>query len=230
MLIAIWLLVIGLIIAAFILMANAFPTNVLILDIVVACLAWTSLFWTWRLPWAIQINDRRQTARSLGEMGVGWWVSGWYAFLSIMFMIWGYFQPIPFKWQVLVQAALLVFLIAGMFSTVKAGEKVSAVEDEQREQRRPVVDTRERWNDLVAQTELISGLPAEVKERIERLASDCRYISPSPTPRARDLDAKLYSLAGDISRALPAYDLNDRQISQWLQEAQVTLKQRKSVY
>lgn len=116
-----------LIVAFFVLMGDKFSdSKVAWLDGVVAVAAYVLIMLVnGRLFVSSEDFDQGSDVASLGVKSFFMWA---YVFTAIPFMIIGVFVDIPFKWQLFVQLALAVVLLAGMLIGQGAANRLDEVE------------------------------------------------------------------------------------------------------
>jgi hypothetical protein len=212
----------AIIIAAFIIYRGATPTDVLILDIVLCSIILGLVSVDLFMPW----NDKHTS--NLGSMGVRWTITSIYALATIAIMIW--LHDSPFKLQILVQGALLIFLLLGLAAMLRTREQVVRVHEAEGQKLAHRDDVKKVWRDLLEKMNMQSDIPAEVREKTEKLVQEMRYLSPTNNPEALETDQKLAEGAQAIGRMVGDYRMNNDLIEQKLSQCERMLQRRRTQY
>lgn len=215
---------IALIVALGIMVKDYFPdTAVWVLDLIVACIAYAAAVHSFS---AIMAPPEKVSAGVAG-MGLSMYISGLYAFLAVLVGIIGYAVPIDFKWQLLIQLALLVMLASGIFGSMMANQRLNSV------------DTKSQINQAAKKSLAFKGqqlkLAAitmknqDLKGDISKLAERLNYISPSHSPMAQAIEDQLAHSIDTMEQMIRSNQA-DEQLQQEIFRAQELIKQRIQTY
>ena len=197
------------------------PTEVLILNIIVATIIYALLFVDVLLPW-VQWSDPSQ--RSVGTLGLRWTLTVIYAVVAILLMVIAnlVFQW-WFVWQLFAHGVLWVLLILAFVSFFSSYAKV--------EQNSKGVQLMKNAIELVTVLMIEnSGLSETFINRVYTIKDELRYLAPSNTPEARTLEAEFVQTANEVALAIPNYTTNSEQVEKLLSKLEHIYKIRKSTY
>ena len=215
---------IALIVALGIMVKDYFPdTAVWVLDLIVACIAYVVAVHSFS---AIMSPPDKVSAGVAG-MGLSMYISGLYTILAVIVGVIGFAASIDFKWQLLIQLALLVILASGIFGSIMANQRLNSVE------------TKSQMNHAAKQSLAFKGqqlkLAAitmknqDLKGDISKVAERLNYISPSHSPMAQAIEDQL-SHSIDSLEQLIRSNQADEQIEQEFFRTQELIKQRLQTY
>lgn len=215
---------IGLIIALGILLKDYFDdTAVWVLDLVVSCVAYSALFYSFSAIMA----PAEDVSAGVAGMGIRMWVAGFYTLLAVGMGVAGFFVPIDFKWQLLVQIGLLVVLASGLFGGMMANQRLNQVEANSQLNQAAKLDLSYRGQQL--KLAAIGMSDTELQRTINKLADRMNYITPSHSPMAITLDDQLAKVVDGMVSMLSS-GTNGEALEQQLQRADMLLKQRMQTY
>lgn len=215
---------IGLIIALGVMLKDYFSdTSVLVLDIFVSCVAYAALFYSFSAVMA----PSEDVSRGVAGLGVRMWVAGLYAVLAIGMVLIGYFVPIDFKWQLLVQIALLVLLASGLFGGMMANQRLNQVEANSQLNHAAKLDLAYRGQQL--KLAAIGMNDADMQRDVNKLAERLSYITPSHSPMAITLDDQLAKVVDSMTSMLSSGTTGEA-FEQQMKRADMLLKQRMQTY
>lgn len=216
------------IIAAFFIWQGNTPDNIFWLNLIVATIVYCLLFIDVLIPW---VDFRDKARRRISSLGLIWFVTGLYALFSVGFMLLaGPAFSWPFEVQLIGQCSLVVLLAFSFAGVMHASAKVVEIHGREESHKAGILAMRHA---LASLSETMAGLPElpdSLTERIHRIEEDLRYVSPSATSEAADLERQFTDIAGSIASALPDYRLNRETIETLTAKAERICKRRKALY
>ena len=217
-----------LLITGFMIWGVYLPTEVLILNIIVATIIYALLFVDVLLPW-VQWSDPSQ--RSIGTLGLRWTLTVIYAVVAILLMVIAnlVFQW-WFVWQLFAHGVLWVLLILAFVSFFSSYAKVAQAHQQELQNSKGVQLMK---NAIELVTVLMienSGLSETFINRVHTIKYELRYLAPSNTPEARTLEAEFVQTANEVALAMPNYTSNSEQVEKLLSKLEHIYKIRKSTY
>lgn len=215
---------IALIVALGIMVKDYFPdTAVWVLDIFVACIAYATAVHSFS---AIMAPPEKVSAGVAG-MGVNMYISSLYAVLAVIVGVIGFVVPIDFKWQLLIQLALIVMLASGIFGSLMANQRLNSVEakSQMNHAAKQSLALKGQQLKLAAITMKNQDLKGDIGKIAERLG----YISPSHSPMAQAIEDQLSQSIDTLEQMIRSSQA-DEQIEQEIVRAQELLKQRLQTY
>jgi len=222
----------GILIAGFIVFRGSCPGNILWLNIIVSSIVYWLLASTLFGPELIGIDD--PSARNVGGLGVSWVSQLMYAFFAVGFMIvcgamGNGADGVPFKWQLIVQAGLLFLLLLGLLLSRGSTEKVAAVHHKEHQAVRGKAGLRFALADLARLASSNPDVPSAVAGALRNLSDETRYITPLSSPRAEEIEDRIFSYANRLRAALTDYGMNAREISRLITGVTGELAERKAL-
>lgn len=170
--------------------------NVLILDIIVATIAFGLFAYDLFVPW-ISLEDPAQ--RKVGSLGLRWTANVLYALFVVIIIVVGAVRGYPFKIQLFIQLALLALLLLSYSGVLGIGDKVAHVHAREAEMRSTLDDLKNGFKNLLLEHDIAD--PA-LLGRIENVKSELRYLSASTNAETRSLEQRILSLTASLSNAL----------------------------
>ena len=216
----------ALLIAAFILWGK-FEQNVLILNIVVTSIVYLLFTFDLLFPW---INRKERTQKRIGSLGV-WWSSVFIYSIAALVVVFFFSSSWSFALTGIVQGALLLFLIFGLIGSMGVADTVSDVYIEQEVQRAGVDAMKRAVRKLQTKVECSTEtISPDHRGRIIELGENLRFISPSNSPEASEIENEFVEVVSRLALRFEAYSLNQATIERELREAESIYKSRKNVY
>jgi hypothetical protein len=139
-------------------------------------------------------------------------------------------QEFKIETQILVHFILLFLLLIGGFISTKASEKVTEVFQEQNAQRSKLIEIQKVTKNTFSRIELMNGISPELKFKVNKILEDLRYISPSNSVDALDIESNLLVMINKINDLLYHYDNNKESIETTVMQCEQLIKERKQVY
>ena len=215
---------IALIVALGIMVKDYFPdTAVWVLDLIVACIAYAVAVHSFS---AIMSPPDKVSAGVAG-MGLSMYISGLYTILAVIVGVIGFAASIDFKWQLLIQLALLVMLASGIFGSIMANQRLNSVEA--KSQMNHAAKQSLAFKGQQLKLAAITMKNQDLKGDISKVAERLNYISPSHSPMAQAIEDQL-SHSIDSLEQLIRSNQADEQIEQELFRTQELIKQRLQTY
>lgn len=214
------------IVAAFYLWLGDLQTEIFALDLTVTTIIYFLSFIDMLFPW-LRTGDKSH--RIFGSMGIRWFTVGLYSLLAIAAMVVSGMLELEFTTRLIIQCALLFLLLLGFVAIVNSSDRVANVHREQAVRIAGVARMRDAVSEVMEEA-ISKGLPEDIVARISELNDNMRYISPSDTPEASDIEAKFIAAIMKVRSGLSDYRLNRDSISEDLSAAERLYKRRKSVY
>lgn len=221
----------GIILAGFLLFRGNCPDNILWLNIVVTSIVFWLLGRSFGLE-PISLSDR--SGKQAGGLGIRWFSVLTYTVCALGFMIgsalYGYgAEGIPFKWQLIIQIALLFFLLMGFISSSAATQKAGDVYQKEQTDKRGKADLKSALGNLVYTADSARELSADIRNRLHHLSEETRFLTPSSSREAAMADQQILNLAARLRPALFNPDLNAPEIENLVCQLEVEFHRRKQL-
>lgn len=217
----------AIIIAGFCLFGNSLPDKIFYLDLIVSSVIYLLLFTNIARP---MVDLKDPTQHEVGTLGISWSVIGWYSLLALGCMVVLQYNEFAFKYQVIAQAILLFFLVLGFVTSRHTGQKVAEVYYQEKAMLGGLDSVRRQMRnvqDVLAET---NGVPADVRQRLDRISESLRYLTPSNNPEAAELEQKLVDNLADVERALDNAELNRELLTSRLSRIERACENRKALF
>ena len=214
----------GVIVGGYVLFDTFFEKKILILDIIVSCLAFTQIL---QLFFYQLVNTERPAQKEVGMMGLHFFFLYIYFLGALTIIIIGIVYKLSFQIQLLLQLAILFLLISGRFITLYSGEKVERVYDKEQgllQGKKKLSALIEELMDCVYTTQ---NLDSNIKKRMEIIADEIRFFSPSTTSGAYAFDLRIAKRIECIKTMLKNNDFDKDQISGEVVQLERELAKRK---
>ncbi len=213
-----------LIIVLFIFVKEYFPDPaVWALDLVVACIAAAAAVYSF----SAVMGSNEEVAANVAGMGVHIWVTGVYIVLAIAVGLIGFSVPVDFKWQLLIQLALLVMLASGIFGGHMANQRLNGVEV--RSQLNHAARESLVFKSQQLKVAVIALTDEDLRSRINKLCDRIGFITPSHSPMAVNIENQISLCLDTIEQLVNAREPAENVIQQ-LNRAELLLKQRIQTY
>ena len=226
-----WLLLLfgeALIITAFIVFGGDTAGNILALNIVVASLIYALFFIKTLVPW-VDFNDKAQ--RTIGSMGIRWFVISLYSILAVALMILGNMVfDLTFQMQLVVHAILVFLVLLGLMGASRASEKVGEVYQQETLNRSKIVEMKNAMRSLKDRINETDNLPHNFTKQIDSFEDNLRFISPANVKEAYELENEYIKVVNDISYSLCDYSMNSEKIESNLKKLERIYQNRRNIY
>ena len=216
------------IIVSFLLWRGEAATGVLALNMVVSSLIYCLFFVDVLVPW---VNWSDKAKRSIGSMGLRWFVTWVYAALAVAVMlVCNLWLVVSFELQLILHCVLFFLLLLGFAGVLHASGKVAERYVQESQCRQGVQEMKQAVRRLKEAAEDCAQLPESCMRRINDLEDRLRYLSPSDNGEARSLERQFVKAVESITVALPGYAADQEKIDAALKKAERLYENRKSMY
>lgn len=216
------------IIASFLLWRGELSTNILALNMLVSSLIYCLFFVDILIPW-VNWSDKAQ--RSIGSMGLRWFVTWVYAAFAVTIMlVCNLWLDASFKLQLILHCVLFVLLLLGFTGVLHASGKVAEKYMQENQSRQGLQEMKQAVRGLKETAEGCTQLSAVCLRRINDLEDGLRFLSPSDHWEAHSLERQFIETVESIAAALPGYVANQEKIDTALKKAERLYANRKSMY
>lgn len=138
-------------------------------------------------------------------------------------------EGVPFKWQLIIQVALLFFLLMGFVSSSAATAKTGEIYQKEQNHKQGKADLKATFSNLTYTADSSRELPADVRSRLHRLSEETRFLSPSSSREAEMIDGRLVQLASALRPILFNPGMNTGEIEDLLCQIEVEFHRRKQL-
>lgn len=218
----VWAMGVALIVALCVLLEKSFAdSRVLVLDGVVAVVVYSLVLYNFT-GW---MRPAEEFGSDVPAVGVKMYVTAFYVVLAILGGIIGFFAPIVFKWQLIMQLFFAFLLIVGLMTGFAGNQRLATVTAKS-QQNHQATDHLQ----LLAQQLKMAALGidnGDVRSAVDKLAERVAFISPSQSPIAHQLEEKL---TASMRRVASMLDGDATELLAEIEKAQNILKQRITTY
>lgn len=155
----------------------------------------------------IDLSDKSH--KEVAALGLRWSATGWYSALAFLFMLCNIIfawqnggKACSFSLQIIVQAAFLLFFMMGLVSSQAAMRKTQAVFNDEKDIMRGKADVCASLAELLSSAENKNDIQPEYMDRIRRIVSEGRYITPSSGQEAIEADRTIINGCISLESAL----------------------------
>ena len=216
------------IIVSFLLWGGGTATDILALNMVVCSLIYCLFFVDVLVPW-VNWSDKAQ--KSIGSMGVRWFITWVYAALAVAVMlVCNLWLVTSFELQLILHCVLFFLLLLGFTGVLHASGKVAERYVQESQCRQGVQEMKQAVRGLKDAAEGCAQLPASCMRRINDLEDGLRYLSPSDNWEARSLERQFVETVESIAIALPGYAADQEKVDAAFKKAERLYANRKSLY
>ncbi len=181
----------------------------------------------------VHIGDKSH--KETGGLGLRWAATGWYSALAFLFMLvniiyaWYESRAMGFGLQATVQATLLLFFLCGIVASKASIDKAREVYDRETALKKGKADIKTAVAGVLSAAEDNAAFPADLAERIRKIASDTRYISPSASAESTMADDKVIGDCDNLAAYLTDFEMNKDQIAAMIAKLERDLQVRKKL-
>lgn len=200
---------------------------ILITNIVVLTIIWAMNCYDIVLPLAKKKQEASDA--EVGHLGIRWQGQFIYSLLAITILVLGAIFTWPFIWQITAQACclgLLFFMFLFAYYSRRAIRHTATREQAMIDGRESMKKAVKRLQDILINCD---DATETMRTQISDIQSQLRYITPSSTPEAKELEDAFLRLAEEIHIALPHARTDAQQIEMMIARMQRTLSQRKQL-
>ena len=215
------------ILVAIFLLWSKYEQDVLILNMVVASIAYLLLACNFLFP---GLDCKEPTQKRIGSIGIWWTTMSLYA-AAVFVVILLFSNLFSFATLVIIHAVLLLGLVLGLIASMRASNVVSEVYVEQKQQRAGVDDMQKAMRKLKTKVDCcMEPINPEHKGRINDLAENLRYISPSNVDEAFEMEQEFVRVIESLAHRFEDYELNKDRVERELREAESIYRNRKNIF
>ena len=217
----------ALIICGWLLWGNREQTDVLVLNIVVSllmyCLLFSDMFISWFVP-----GDKSQ--RRIGNLGLKWGVIWTYIIVSALIIFFSISEGWVFLVQLFLHAIALAALLAGFGFVLMSSKNIGKVQEQQDAVRSGVESMRREARALYNDAMDKGTISRELTNRLSALVEEMRFISPSNSDEAAELEKRFVDLVSRARLLISSFTMNEEDLAMEISKLERTLRERKSVY
>lgn len=206
---------------------NREDTAVFTLNLIVSLGVYSLLFSDFLISW---YDPEDKSQRRIGNLGLKWAVMWIYALLAIFVIA----LTILFGWvfwvALFVQGIALMVLVAGFALSTHSASQIGGIQAKQDAERSYVEQMRRDLKGLHYDMLDKGSVPAELSQRVERLIEEMRFISPSNSEDARDLEKRFLDIVDRARLMVSSFSASNEELAAEISKIERTLKDRKSVY
>lgn len=206
---------------------NADP-QVRTLNIIVASVIYSLNFIDLLIPW---VNFRDRAQKTIGSIGLRWMVTFLYILFALGAMIvFNLFFVLSFENQLLVHAILLFLFLVGIFLAFTSSSNVQSVFEQEERNRSGIAEMKKLTHEVLIKLDQIDGFPAGLKNKINDLHENLRYLSPGNNPEAPALEKEYLNAMKAIYDRLFDRPPDEEKIERLIGECERLCKDRKQIY
>ena len=227
----------ALIIALNILFRGDLPDNVLALNIIVCTLALICSGWWLFVRWD-RSEDRVETW--VGTLGVNLWGFSIYSTLSIIAMFvmnlhatvdtFSDTYPVEFKYQLLVQGALFIFLVLTRFFSHTVAGQVEKVQTKEQALVSGLDEMKAATRRLQDTVFMCENMDPSLRSILDDIQLNLRYLSPVKSREAHEIENEFVSKVNALIPAFINYKMNEDSIAKQLGILKHLVDNRKKIY
>lgn len=180
------------------------------------------------------VNMFDKSHKEVAALGLRWSATGWYSSLSFLFMLCNIIYAwqnqgiaCSFSLQIIVQAALLLFFFSGIVASQSSMRKATAVFNEENSLISRKKDVRASLAELLVSAENKQGIGSDCLDRIRRIVSEGRYITPSSAKDAIEADRAIINGCISLESAISDFSTDQPIIEERLQRLERNVHRRK---
>lgn len=223
-----WFLGELLIIACFLHFGRNMEQPFQILDIVLSSIIYSLYFIDVLFP---LVNLKDKSARKVGSLGIRWVFTFIYSLTTIgAMLVFNYALQWGFTSQILIHGILLFLMTLGMWGAYSSAKKVEAIDGQQTGNRIQMEEIRRNIGVVKSKLEKRKEVPESIVSGVKNLQEDIRYVSPSDTPEAFDLEIRIQTEIKSINRMLDEEHVDFEKMLDTIQNCSRLFIERKQVY
>ncbi len=214
----------GLIIGGFLVFGESLEDKIKILDIIVSCLIFTQFVQFSLFP---LINFGDSSHKEVGMMGIHIYVLIFCCIASIGIMVYGIIYHIPFKFQLMGQLVILLFLLVGRVATLHAGENVQQIHHKEQVIKRGKLSLKSIMDDFMDDIAIVRDLDPIAKQKLQNIHESMRFLSPSSNSEALKFDEQFSQSVENLKILMRNTNLNKEKILEETEHLDRILSRRK---
>lgn len=218
---------IGAIIATFLCFDLGFAAdNVRYLSLVASVLAYALFFSDLIVP-SLSLDEKSQ--KSIAGLGIRWFVTLFYAVTVAVAVVVMNMYNLSFAAQAIIHAILLLGLVLSIVGVMSAISVASSVHKQEQMIRQDITDLKGAIRRLKIK---MTGceLPEDIITRINLWNENLRYLSPSKSDDAHQIEQQMTSEVEMLERMVSNYTLNETRILKSINTLEGLYTTRKSIY
>lgn len=207
-------------------------SDVRILNFIIASI----IYWLWGGNLCIAPVDMDDPSRrQVSSLGIKWWAICWYTFFAGVFMIVNICMagsehpPLSFSVQLIVQCAFLFLFAVAAYTSSQTAEHAHDVYLAEQRTKSGKEGIKQALDALTEAAFSSSDVPADIRRRLEALAVDTRYISPSGSSAAIEADRSVIADCNSLRPAFLDYEMNKEEILKGMTRLERHFKRRRQI-
>lgn len=215
----------GLIISGFFVLGTTLEDNIKLLDIFMSCLIFTQFVEFTLFP-LVNLNEKAH--KEVGMLGIHLLTVNVCSLLSICLMVAGIMNDLSFKIQLICQLAIIFIAMVGRLASSHAGETVEQCYQREENQvlgKKWLKSTMENLMEDAIQTKELDEM---TRNKIQQINEDIRYITPSCTSEAKEIDQQFCQLAESLRVMIRDVTINQNRIAEEVEHLHRILIRRKN--
>ena len=220
-----------LIIALLLLFRGDLPNNILWLNGIVCSLAYVTFVWILFVKWERSNDEDDSWIGSLGINLVSLNVYSIVAIALVLFMNYlPFISPVSIKYQLLIHGILIFFLVLFQYFSYSAAEQVKNVGKSKQQQTEYLTEMKNAAQRLQDSAFITEGVDPSIRNMIEGLQRDIRFISPLRTDAAHEIEKSFVEKADEVTAAFYNYKANETNIAKQIGLLKHIVENRKKMY
>lgn len=214
-------------VAGMLLITYPIALRVRILDMVVLSV----IIWLWGYDLfrpLVTIGKKHPT--EVGSNGVRWISAIIYTGLAVTFAVLSIVCEIPLVFQILGHAVWVLLLIMMLGGVSLSARKVKEVGQEEDKKLQGVEEMRNAMRRLEDEMAMQHDVPQEVVWQVQACSEALRYVAPTCSQEAAQLEKQFIDIVRDTTIAISAYEHNASRIEQNVARMKRILENRKNTY
>lgn len=196
--------------------------NVFYLNLVVSCAAYSLFFGNLLLSRPSDNTDKS------GSWGIKWFAIILYPIAAVAAII--LLAPFAFLIQLMVHLGLGLLLLIVFVAVFGITAKVKSVATEQKATREGIQAMKRAISSVQDAILDNPDIPANFRHKVDEIEQALRYLSPSDSADAAELEDRFVETATDIQIGLSAFEMNRERLEISLQKLDRLQNQRKNTY
>lgn len=183
------------------------------------------------------VNLKDPAHRQVGGLGIRWMAVAIYSALALLLVLgnliysWSGNGPgMSFAVQAVIQGILLFILLGGLLSARGSEQKTAEVYQKEQRHQQGKQDVRAALSSLLYEIQETPDVPHEIKDRVKGMVDETRYITPSSSAEALDIDSRIIGACEILRSALYDYEINKASIQARVEQIERDLRRRRQAY
>lgn len=198
------------------------------LNILVATITYILLISDFIFPW-IDLNEKSQS--KIGSIGVKWFFTLGYSICAVsIIVVCNFYMFYSFSIQLILHGILFFLLLLGIISNIQSSDKTKEVFNQENINRDRLNEMKIAIKNLQNKINSLSGLPENLKKRINIIEDNILFISPANTKEAHDLEELFIKKINDITFDITNFNSNENNIELSLYKCEGIFQSRKQIH